>query len=98
MADIASHDEPPTFYANLVTLSVEPDVVYIELRRYIIPHREQHQRAKTGETGSPPEEAVYAEEPIARMVITYTAAKALYANLGEMIPKMQSARKEPAGK
>jgi len=99
MADVASHAEPPTFYANVVTLSVDPDVVYMELRRYILSHQDQFQRAKSpGGPAPPSEEAVYAEEPIARMVITYTAARALYANLGEMIPKMQAARKESVEK
>ncbi len=98
MADVASHAEPPTFYANVVTLSVDPDVMYIELRRYIISHREQYERTKAGKTVPPSDEAVYAEEPIARVVITYTAARALHANLGELIPKMQLARKEPEGK
>jgi hypothetical protein len=97
MADVASHAEPPTFYANFVTVSVDPDVLYMEVRRYIIPHQELYRRTKTGETAPPPETAAYAEEPIARIVLTYTAAKTLHASLSEMIPRMELARKELAG-
>ena len=95
MANDAAPTEPPTFFANIVTVSVDPDVVYVELRRYIVPHASLHKSARVAPPTSPPtDEAIYAEAPIARVVLTYAAARALQNNLNEMIPKMQNARKE----
>ena len=95
--ELSTLAEPPTFYANVVTASVDPDAVYLELRRLIIPHRDMYANTKTGGAAPPSDEATYALDPIARVVITYTAAKALQATLNELVPKMQLARKEPVG-
>jgi hypothetical protein len=86
-----SATEPPTHYANFVTVSVDPDVAYLELRRIVRPHRDM--LAQTLAAPEPATEAIYAQEPIARVVLTYTAAKALQASLNEVLPKMERARR-----
>ena len=85
--------EPPTYYANIVTVSVDPDVAYIEIRRFIRTHAEMHRAGKSGAPDAITDETVYAEAPIARFVLTFTAAKALLSQLNEMIPKMEVARR-----
>jgi len=95
MANGTVPTEPPTFYANVVTVSVDPDVVYMELRRYIVPHASMYRSARAAQPTPPPsDEDIYAEDPIARVVLTYAAAKSLQTNLNAMIPKMESARSE----
>ena len=93
--------EPPTFYANVVTASVDPDAVYLELRRYLLPHKEMYRQAQDP-VGAPqvsaPAEPLTAVEPIARIVLPYTAAKGLLANLNDLVPKMTLARQEPGGR
>ena len=87
-------EEPPTHYANIVTVSVDPDVVYIELRRFIRSHLEMYRVSKQDEQSAVlSEETVYQHPPVAHVVLTYTAAKNLLANLMEMLPKMEAARK-----
>ncbi len=94
MAEGIAHGEPPTFYANVVTASVDPDVVYLELRRYITPHRDMYRMTQpAGEVPAISGEAVYAIDPVARVVLTYTAARLLQQNLNDLIPKMVSARR-----
>jgi len=98
MAEPSESSEPPTYYANFVSLSVDPDVAYIELRRYIKPHvdmyRDAQRPAPPPTQATPPTaETVYSQSPIARVVLTYTSAKALLNLLNEMIPKMELARK-----
>jgi hypothetical protein len=85
----ASLSEPPTHYANFVTVSVDPDVAYLELRRYVRPHREMF--APRAAPAS--DETIYAQEPIARVVLTYTAVKALQSALNDVIPRMEQARR-----
>ena len=86
-------EEPPTHYANSVTTSVDPDVVYIELRRFIRSHLEMYRASKGDEPAPLADETVYQEPPVARIVLTYTAAKNLLANLTDLLPKMEAARK-----
>ncbi len=100
MAETTS-PEPPTYYANIVTASVDPDVVYLEFRRYITSHLEMYRRARTSSATPAPsltEEAAYELEPVARVILTFTGAKALQTNLNELIPKMEHARKIDSGR
>lgn len=85
--------EPPTYYANVVTVSVDPDVVYIELRRFIRPHIDIYHAGKSPTPDVVTEEAMYAQAPLARVVLTYTAGKALLNHLADLLPKMEVARK-----
>ncbi len=95
MAEGVSHNEPPIFYANFVTVSVDPDVLYLELRRYMVPHATMYSSSRSGQQAPPiRDEVIYAEDPVARVVLTYSAAKTLQGSLNELIPKMQNARRE----
>jgi hypothetical protein len=85
-------DDVPTHYANIVTVTVDPDVAYLELRRYIRPHREFFVPSVPSPS-EPAEGGVFDQEPIARVVLTYSAAKALHATLGDLLPKMEQERR-----
>jgi hypothetical protein len=88
----ANTGEVPTHYANIVTVTVDPDVAYLEIRQYIRPHREFFSQAGPA-TSEPAESGILAQEPIALVVLTYTAAKALHASLGDLIPQMERVRR-----
>lgn len=89
--------EPPTFYANIISVTVDPDVAYFELRRFIRPHRDVVKDLRQGAASEPPvaEAAIYEQEPIARMVLTFSAVKVLQAQLADLVPKMEQARRGP---
>lgn len=88
----STNGDAPIHYANIVTVTVDPDAAYLELRRYIRPHRELFSQPGPA-TAEPTEDSILTQEPIARVVLTYTAAKALHASLGDLIPQMDRARR-----
>ena len=53
--------EPPTYYADIVTVSVDPDVAYIEIRRCIRTRAEMHRAGKSGAPDAITDDTVYAE-------------------------------------
>ena len=98
MAEGTGTQAPPTYFANLVSMNITVDEVVLELRRYFQPHRELMltPRGKTEERIKipvPTPEQLFAEEPIARVVLTYSAAKTLKQNLENLFPAFDRARK-----
>jgi len=90
MADGSAAEQPPTYYANWVTLTVNTDELVIELRRIDRPHRETASMPVI--PGAKPEE-VLLRDPIARVVMTYTAAKSLREYLNNTMPRVEASRK-----
>ncbi len=89
---------PPTYFANIVTLQVTADEVILELRRYLQPHKDillnpTQQVDEHVIIPAPTPAQLFAEEPIARVVLTYTAAESLRRNLSSMLPNVERARK-----
>jgi hypothetical protein len=41
MSEGVSTNEPPTYFANIVTLQVTVDETVLKFRRYLLPHKEQ---------------------------------------------------------
>jgi hypothetical protein len=95
MSEATSKQEPPMYFANLVTLTVTVDEAVLEFRRFTSPHKE----TKIIPDGSvtvipaPTHDQVMAIEPIARVVLTYTAAQALRDILVNMLAPVDKARR-----
>lgn len=85
---------PPTYYANFVTSMINVDELTIELRRVITPHRDfwTVDTKPVVEVPPTPADKIAEIEPIARVVMTFTAAKALKAYLDEVIPTVEKSR------
>jgi len=89
---------PPTYFANIVTLHVTVDEITLELRRFVQPHKEILSGLKqpaaepiTLPTITPAK--LFAEEPMARIVLTFSAAQDLKQNLDKMLPTFEQARR-----
>jgi hypothetical protein len=95
MTDIAP-DGTPTYFANIVTSNLFPDELVFEFRRFIQEHRKVAKPNAPDITAvSPPtSEEVFATTPLARVVLTFTAAKELRDYLNKTIPQMEKVRRE----
>lgn len=95
MSGESGHQEPPTYYANIVTSLLTEDDLTLELRRVDKPHREV--MAGPGErlTEIPPAstEDVMRREPIARVIVTFSAARALKEYLDLALPRIEESRR-----
>lgn len=94
MTEYAAPDSAPTFFANIVTSNLFADELVLEFRRFIQQHREVFDPSGGGMKPIPPPGAdrVYAVPPIARVVLTYSAAKDLQKYLNEAVPRMDKAK------
>lgn len=95
MVESADSQDIPTYYANFVTSQINVDELSMEFRRLFIPHREMAlQEAKDGIVPVPPVtgDRVMKLEPIARVVLTFSAAKALRDYLDKVLPSMEAQR------
>jgi len=96
MSEGAGKQEPPTYFANIVTIQVNADETVLEFRRIMTPHRVQLKlQPSEGMTPVPPPtpENIFEVDPVARVVLTFTAAQALRTNLNNMLPAAEIARK-----
>jgi hypothetical protein len=94
MPDGSGKSEIPTFYANIVTSNLNVDEMTMELRWFAQPHRGRVKEG-TGVTTVPPAspEELMAVEPVARVVLTFSAVKALKQYLDQALPVTENARK-----
>jgi hypothetical protein len=90
-------DQPPTYFANIVTSNMTTDELTLEFRRFDQPHFVAASLEKSGETVTiipPPRiEDIFATAPVARITITYAAAKTLKEYLDVVLPRAERARK-----
>lgn len=95
MAPDSGKPDPPTFYANIVTMNLNADELTIELRRYFALHRDHVAGIAIGIKSLPPPSAkeLLEVDPIARVVVTYSAAKALKEYLEQAFPEIEKLRK-----
>jgi len=85
----------PTYFANVVTLNITVDEVVIELRRFFQAHKDlalDTQALKPISAPSPDE--IFKLEPIARVVLTFSTAKALMQLLDQAVPQFEQKRRE----
>ena len=94
MAEYAAPDGAPTFFANVVTSNLFPDELVIEFRRVLQEHKVVFDPKSTGiQPVKPlPVEAIYAIPPVARVVLTFSAAQSLRDYLNSTIPTMEKQR------
>jgi|KBSSwiStaDraftv2_1062776.scaffolds.fasta_scaffold85456_3 hypothetical protein len=94
---MADPDVIPTFYANIVTSNLSTDDLTMEFRRIDRPHNEVMSLETPGAPLTiipPPGPAqILALPPVARVVLTYTAAKVLKDYLDGALPRAEQARK-----
>lgn len=85
-----------TYYANLVSVHVTVDEVSLEFRRWMLPHREIWKQTAGGKKPptQPSDEDVYAIDPVAKVVIAFTGAKALKEQLDSLLPQIEKLRKQ----
>jgi hypothetical protein len=86
----SEHEKPPTFYANFVTLTLNTDELVMEFRRIDKPHRETMGLPVI--PGATTDE-VMRVDPIARVVMQFTSAKALHQYLSATLPGVEKSRK-----
>ena len=90
--------DPPAFYANVITMNLNVDELMIELRRYLPPHKNyiSDLGAEPLKPLAPPSSKEITElEQIARVVLTYSAAKALMEYLVKAFPPTEDQRRKP---
>src|SRR5438128_943134 len=95
MTEYVSPDGAPIYFANIVTSNMFPDELIVEFRRFIQEHRKilaPSVSATVSPIKPPPPEEVYSVTPIARVVLTFSAAKDLRDYLNAVIPEMEKRR------
>ncbi len=90
-----SPDKYPVYYANVVTVHVSVDEVTLECRRYMPEHKEIWRLTQGGKQAPPAltDEQVYNVPPVAKVVMTFTAARLLRDNLTELLQQIEQQRK-----
>ncbi len=101
MMDETRKSLTPTYFANVVTMNMSVDEMIIELRQVHQEHKQLFQGQKPEDIGTvtwtkpPAPDEMLSIEPVARVVLTFTAAKNLKRYLDDVLPKMESARRLP---
>lgn len=96
MPEDGGRNEPPTYFANIATMNLNVDGMTIELRQYLPAHAKLFGKIGGGEVKAipaPTEEDVYKVDPVARVVLTFTAVQAMKKYLDDALPQMEKARK-----
>jgi hypothetical protein len=87
--------EPPTFYSNFVSSLMSVDELTMEFRRFFVPHSSFLSQFGEGRVQVPtitPRD-IASLEPIARVVLTFAAAKALQSYLNAVLPGFEALRR-----
>jgi hypothetical protein len=87
----------PTFHGNMVTMQVNTDDLTLEVREIRIPHsrygEQQNTRSEVISVPALTPQEIYKIEPIVRVVLTFSAARALKSFLETTLPKQEAARR-----
>ncbi len=95
MPDQTNKSEPPTYFANIVTMNLDADQMVMELRQNMPPHRETFPRLSTTdvvEIKPPTPQELISLEPVARVVLTFTAVRNLREYLDKAFPLIEARR------
>ena len=95
MTEYVAPDGVPTYFSNIVTSNLFPDELILEFRRFLQEHKkifDPKSGANIVDITPPSMEQIYANHPIARVVLTFAAAKSLRDYLNETIPEMEKRR------
>lgn len=95
MSDAGGQQGPPTYYANIITSLLTVDDLTLEFRRFDKPHREMLATPSQQLAVVPPASTaeVMQHEPIARVVVTFSAATALKEYLDSALPRIEESRR-----
>jgi len=95
MSEQVATQGPPTYFANLVTSTLSVDELTMEFRRYVQPHKEWFKPPIREVTFIPPPspEEIAQIEPVVRVVLTFSAAKAFKHYLDQVFPQIEQQRK-----
>jgi len=95
MIDDLSAQELPTYFANIVTSLLNPDEMVMEFRRYLAPHKTMLKSGADPVTFIPPAspEQILQSEPVARVVLTFSAVRILKQYLDAALPQIENQRK-----
>lgn len=94
MTEPSNEPAPPTYFANAVTVIMNPDEMTLEFRRTEISHAE-HARLYGDQPQRPlTPEQFWAYPPIAKVFLTFAAAKYLRNTLNDLVTKFEQTRKE----
>ena len=101
MTDAKDQPPAPTYYANFVTSMLTVDDLLLELRRVDRPHRDWLTTPPAAKSAAgtfapvpaPTPAEIMASEPIARVVMTFSSAKALRDYLDTTLPAIEEARR-----
>lgn len=97
MPEESGKHDPPTYFANFASTTLNVDEMTIEFRRYSPPHKELLKTSSQEVVPVPPPSAqdIYQVEPVARVVLTFSAVKALKQYLDTAFPQIEKQRKLP---
>jgi hypothetical protein len=94
MSETSQQSPPtPTYYANFVTSVLTADDLVMELRRFDRPHRESSSSGLYTLLSPVALADIMNREPVARVVMTFSAAKALKDYLNNALPRIEEVRK-----
>ena len=86
---------PPTYFANIISMTLDPDQMIMELRQNLPGHRETMPHVSTTvitETTPPTPQEIMDLEPVARVVLTFTAVRTIKQYLDRALPMMEAKR------
>ncbi|MHB8381458.1 MAG: hypothetical protein ACYDC3_03840 [Candidatus Binataceae bacterium] len=94
MGDGVDKKDIPMIHANIVTSNMNVDELTMELRWVTAAHR-NHMKTGDGLIQIPPltTEEVMAVEPVVRISMTFTAARALKHYLDQALPEIEKTRR-----
>lgn len=94
MTDSMPKNDPPTFHANISTSNLNVDEMTMEFRWIAKPHREwMKEGSSVLEIPPATPQEIMAVEPVARVVLTFSAARALKEYLDLAVPQIEKKRK-----
>ena len=85
--------EVATYYANIVTANIFQDEVVLEFRRFLRSHKENFEKFGEKPIPAPDAAEIFKDTPVVRLVLTFTAAKALVGYLQKTLPIVEAQRK-----
>lgn len=95
MPEETGRHDTPTYFSNVVTMLLSADEMTIEFRRYMPSHKEflKSSGRDLVSIPSPSPEKIYQVEPVARVVLTFTAVKMLKQYLDTAFPQIEKQRR-----
>lgn len=86
-------DDIPTIHGNIATVLVTVDELIIEVRDIFQPHTAAPAAMPVIDIPAVTPEQVFKEKPVVRVVLTFSSAQALTAQLAAIMPTMAARRK-----